>query len=165
MPYAVFARPERFPGGRSWVLGGGILFPVITLTALQIHEFGVARRLSAQGGPDTLRVEVTGYMWWWDVRYPDAGPEGSGGLRTANEIVIPVGRPVEFLVTTADVIHSFWIPNLAGKIDMIPGHVNRLTVTAEQPGVYRGQCAEYCGAQHALMAFDVVAEPPERFDA
>ncbi|HYH17667.1 MAG TPA: cytochrome c oxidase subunit II [Azospirillum sp.] len=154
--YAVLARPERFPGGRAWVYGGGILFPVVTLTVLQVYEFGVARRLSAPGGPDTLRVEVVGFMWWWEVRYPE-------GILTANAIVIPAGRPVEFVVTTADVIHSFWIPNLAGKIDMIPGHVNRLTLTANRPGTYRGQCAEYCGAQHTRMAFDVTVLPPARF--
>ncbi|HYH19857.1 MAG TPA: cytochrome c oxidase subunit II [Azospirillum sp.] len=161
--YAVFVRPERFPGARGWVIGGGILFPVVALSALQVHEFGIARRLSAATGPDTLRVEVTGYMWWWDVRYPGAGP--AGGIRTANQIHIPVGRPVEFVVRSADVIHSFWVPSLAGKIDMIPGHVNRLTLTAGRPGIYRGQCAEYCGAQHALMALHVIAEPAERFDA
>lgn len=157
--YAVLARPERFPGVRVWVLGGGVLFPVVTLSALQVHEFAVARRLVTPGGPDTLRIEVTGRMWWWDVRYPDSG------IRTANEIVIPAGRPVEFVITTADVIHSFWVPSLAGKLDMIPGHVNRLTLVADRPGVYRGQCAEYCGAQHARMAFEVVAEPHERFDS
>ncbi|HEY0834281.1 MAG TPA: cytochrome c oxidase subunit II [Azospirillum sp.] len=160
--YAVAASPNRFPGARAWVIGGGILFPVVTLSVLQVHEFAIARRLSAATA-DTVRVEVTGYMWWWDVRYPGAGPEG--GVRTANEILVPVGRPVEFVVKSADVIHSFWIPSLAGKIDMIPGHVNRLTLTADKPGTYRGQCAEYCGAQHALMAFHIVAVPPGRFDA
>lgn len=159
--YAVFARPERFPGARFWVIGGGIVFPIVTLTALQVYEFAVARRLSAPAGPDALRIEVTGHMWWWDVRYGD-GPDQ---LRTANEIVIPAGRPVEFTVKAADVIHAFWVPGLGGKIDMIPGHANRLVLVGEKPGVYRGQCAEYCGAQHALMAFDVIVEPPDRFEA
>ena len=166
--YAVAVRPERFPGTRAWVIGGGILFPVLTLTALQVYEFAIARRLSAATGPDTLRIEVTGTMWWWEVRYPGTGLEGAGpegGVRTANEIRIPVGRPVEFIVRAADVIHSFWVPSLARKIDMIPGHENRLTLTATEPGTYRGQCAEYCGAQHTLMALHVVAEPPERFEA
>ncbi|WP_207462385.1 cytochrome c oxidase subunit II [Azospirillum sp. SYSU D00513] len=159
--YAVFARGERFPGARAWVIGGGILFPVVTLTALQVHEFGLARRLVTLGETPALTVEVTGNMWWWDVLYrlPDGEP-----LRSANEIVIPAGRPVELLVKAGDVIHSFWVPSLAGKMDMIPGHVNRLTLLAEKPGTYRGQCAEYCGAQHALMAFEVVVEPAERFD-
>lgn len=159
--YAVLARPERFPGTRVWVVGGGIVFPILTLTALQVHEFAIARQLSEPAGADALRVEVTGRMWWWDVRYHDE----AGRLRAANEIVIPAGRPVEVTVTAADVIHSFWVPSLAGKIDMIPGHANRLVLVGETPGVYRGQCAEYCGAQHALMAFDVIVEPPDRFEA
>lgn len=160
--YATLARPERFPGARSWVIGGGIVFPVVTLTVLQVHEFGLARRLVTLAPDPALTIEVTGYMWWWDVRYR---PRGGEPLRAANEIVLPAGRPVEILVDTADVIHSFWVPSLAGKIDMIPGHRNRLSLMAERPGVYRGQCAEYCGAQHALMAFDVIVLEPERFDA
>ena len=162
--YAVLARPERFPGTSAWVIGGGILFPIVTLTALQIYEFAVARRLVAPGGEGALRIEVEGRMWWWEVRYPGLGGE-AGGIRAANEIVIPTGRPVEVSVTSGDVIHNFWVPSLAGKIDMIPGHTNRLSLIAETPGVYRGQCAEYCGAQHAWMAFDVVVETPERFQA
>lgn len=160
--WAVVASPERFPGARSWVIGGGIVFPVVTLTVLQVHEFGLARRLVTLAADPALTVEVSGHMWWWDVRYREPG---GGPLRSANEIVIPAGRPVEFRVDSADVIHSFWMPSLAGKIDMIPGRVNRLSIVAERPGVYRGQCAEYCGAQHALMAFDVIVMEPERFDA
>jgi len=161
--YAVVARPENFFGARSWVIGAGVVFPVVTLTALQVYEYDVARRLRGPAGEDTLRIEVTGVMWWWDVRYP--AMDGGEGFRTANELVIPVGRPVELVVTAADVIHSFWVPSLSGKVDMIPGHVNRLRFVVEEAGVYRGQCAEYCGAQHAWMAFDVVAVPPERFAA
>ncbi|MBP2302442.1 cytochrome c oxidase subunit II [Azospirillum picis] len=160
--YAALARPERFPGRLSWVVGGGLLFPVVTLTALQIHEFGLARRLAVLAPDPALVVEVTGVMWWWDVRYH---ADGADPVRGANEIVLPAGRPVELRVTSADVIHSFWVPSLAGKIDMIPGHVNRLPVVAERPGLYRGQCAEYCGAQHALMAFDVRVLPAGEFDA
>ena len=161
--YAVVARPERFPGARAWVVGGGIVFPIVTLTALQVYEFAVARQLSDTGGVEPLRVEVTGIMWWWEVRYPGVDGEGEP-LRTANRLVIPAGRPVEVVVTAADVIHSFWVPSLAGKIDMIPGHENRLILGGERPGTYRGQCAEYCGAQHALMAFEVVVESPGRFE-
>ncbi|MGQ9368102.1 cytochrome c oxidase subunit II [Azospirillum sp. ST 5-10] len=159
--YAVLVRPERFRGGIGWILGGGLVFPIVVLFALQVYEFAVTRRLVAAGEPVDLRIEVTGYMWWWDVRY--AGPGGT--FRTANEIVVPAGRRVEFVLTTADVIHSFWMPTLAGKLDMIPGHTNRFSLVAETPGVYRGQCAEYCGAQHALMAFDVVVLEPAAFAA
>lgn len=160
--YAAFVRPERFPGRKAWVIGGGILFPIVTLTALQLHEFALARRLATLAPEPAFVVEVTGLMWWWDVRYLVPGQEP---LRAANEIVLPAGRPVELRVASADVIHSFWVPSLAGKIDMIPGHVNRLPLVAQRPGLYRGQCAEYCGAQHALMAFDVRVLPADEFDA
>ena len=157
---------RRRPGwlaGRGLVIGGGLVFPIVTLSALLIYTFGVAGTLTAPPQEPPLRIAVTGRMWWWDVRYPD-GP-GGAAVRTANEIRVPVGRPVEVIVTTADVIHSFWVPSLAGKIDMIPNRVNRLRLQADRPGVFRGQCAEYCGAQHAAMAFHVVAEPPEAFAA
>lgn len=160
--YAALVRPERFPGRRAWVIGGGILFPLVTLTALQLHEFALARRLATLTPDPALVVEVTGYMWWWDVRYR---VEGQEPLRGANELVLPAGRQVELRVASADVIHSFWAPSLAGKIDMIPGHVNRLPILAQRPGLYRGQCAEYCGAQHALMAFDIRVLPADEFDA
>lgn len=159
--YAALVRPERFPGRRAWVIGGGILFPLVTLTALQLHEFALARRLATLTPNPELVVEVTGYMWWWDVRYR---VEGQEPLRGANELVLPAGRQVELRVASADVIHSFWAPSLAGKIDMIPGHVNRLPIVAQRPGLYRGQCAEYCGAQHALMAFDIRVLPADEFD-
>jgi cytochrome c oxidase subunit 2 len=104
-------------------------------------------------------VEVTGRQWWWEVRYPESG------VVTANEIRIPAGRPVRLVVTSGDVIHSVWIPELHGKIDMIPGRSNSQVIIADEPGEYRGECAEFCGAQHAKMQFIVVAEPPERFAA
>jgi cytochrome c oxidase subunit 2 len=108
------------------------------------------------------RIEVSGEMWWWRVTYTD----GSGrGLESANELHLPVGEPVTLALTTADVIHSFWAPHLAGKLDMIPGRVNELTVTATVPGITRGQCAEFCGGAHAFMAFHVVAQPPDEFAA
>jgi cytochrome c oxidase subunit 2 len=148
---------------RTTVIWGGIAFPIVVLTVLLVYGVWLtgATQLRLRDAAD-LRIKVVGEQWWWRIAY-----EGRNGqpVHSANELRIPVGRATLLELTAADVIHSFWVPNLAGKIDMIPGHVNRLTVTAEQPGVYRGQCAEYCGAQHALMAFDVVAEPPERFDA
>jgi cytochrome c oxidase subunit 2 len=160
--YAALVRPERFPGRRAWVIGGGILFPLVTLTALQLHEFALARRLATLTPHPALVVDVTGHMWWWDVRYHGNGQEP---LRGANELVLPAGRQVELRIASADVIHSVWAPSLAGKIDMIPGHVNRLPIVAQRPGLYRGQCAEYCGAQHALMAFDIRVLPADEFDA
>jgi cytochrome c oxidase subunit 2 len=110
-----------------------------------------------------VTIEVVAEQWWWRVRYLDA--RGRRTFETANEIRIPVGRPVELRLATADVIHSFWVPSLAGKLDMIPGRVNTMWVEAEQAGTFRGQCAEYCGGAHALMAFHVVAEPEAVFAA
>jgi cytochrome c oxidase subunit 2 len=107
--------------------------------------------------PGELRVEVVGKRWWWDVRYPD------DGVATANEIHIPVGRPVDVTLRSDNVIHSFWVPQLAGKMDTIPGQVNHLHLKATTAGTYRGECAEYCGIQHAHMDFLVIADPPADF--
>jgi cytochrome c oxidase subunit 2 len=108
-----------------------------------------------------IAIEVVGEQWWWRVTY--AGPGGTT-IASANEMRMPVGRPVAFTLKSADVIHSFWVPSLGGKVDMIPGRTTHLLLTAERPGVYRGQCAEYCGGPHALMAFEVIALPPTEYD-
>lgn len=108
-----------------------------------------------------LRIEVTGEQFWWRVAYHPA--DGTAAVLSANEIRLPVGERVEFLLKSTDVIHSFWIPTLGGKMDMIPGRVNRLSLLATKPGTYRGPCAEYCGTSHALMAFTAVAMEPEAF--
>lgn len=109
-----------------------------------------------------LTVEVTGHQWWWQFRYRDPVP--SNWLTTSNELHIPVGRPVQVILQSNDVIHSFWIPELHGKQDMIPGHKNTTWLRADKPGVWKARCAEFCGHQHAKMAFDVVAESPARFN-
>ena len=162
--YAVYATPNRRRrlATQTLIVGGGIVFPVVTLTALLVYGLWVFGRAVDMPAP-SLRIEVVGEQWWWRVRYLD--DTGERDVITANEIRIPVGRTVEFVLTSADVIHSFWVPNLAGKLDMIPGHVNRLRVRADNAGVYRGQCAEYCGGAHALMAFHVMAQPPDDFAA
>ncbi|WP_119421689.1 cytochrome c oxidase subunit II [Desertibaculum subflavum] len=159
-------------GGAGWrnrlasekiVIGGGIVFPVVVLTALLVYGLAVTRVGGTdRAGPDALRIAVVGERWWWRVIYTDADGRR---FESANEIRIPTGRPVELALTTADVIHSFWVPKLAGKLDMIPGRTNYQTVVAEVPGVSRGQCAEYCGGAHALMSFFVVAMPPDEFEA
>jgi cytochrome c oxidase subunit II len=163
--YAVFAssRSRTWLGGRPFVIGAGIVFPVVTLSVLLIYTFDVWGALSRDRTPSALTIEVTGEMWWWRIRY--LAPDGSALLITANEIHIPVGRPIEFALKSADVLHSFWVPQLAGKLDMIPGRTNVLRIRADSAGVFRGQCAEFCGAQHAKMAFEVVASDPSEFDA
>lgn len=148
-------------GWRGTIIAGGVVFPVVTLSALLIYGLSAARGLVTGPNP-ALRVEVVGERWWWRVNYVDA--EGRVRVASANEIRIPIGLPIEFVLRTKDVIHSFWAPNLAGKLDMIPGRANTYRFSAERPGVYRGQCAEYCGGQHALMAFFVVAMPRAEFE-
>jgi cytochrome c oxidase subunit 2 len=150
-------------GSRRFILAGGVAFPVVVLTALLLHALFLARALGMPGTEPPLRIEMVGHQFWWEVRYPGTLPDG--GVVTANEVRIPTGRDVMLEVSSADVIHSVWIPALHGKIDMIPGHVNTRRIRADRPGVLRGQCTEYCGAQHALMAFYVVAETPQDFEA
>jgi cytochrome c oxidase subunit 2 len=154
--YGAFSAPRKV-SERAWLVGGGIVFPSATLAILLGYALYVGHALS--GPPQrSSDVEVTGYQWWWQVKYAD-------GSVLANELRIPVGRPMEISLVSADVIHSFWVPALAGKVDMIPGHRNRIVVKADAPGIYRGQCAEFCGVQHSWMAFYVVAEPQAEYDA
>jgi cytochrome c oxidase subunit II len=154
--YAVFSRNRGKLSSHALILGGGIAFPVIILTALLVYSLARMNALEAAGEP-ALRIEVTGEQWWWRVRYAE--------FETANEIRIPVGRTVELSLKSADVIHSFWVPALAGKLDMVPGRTNVLRVRADRPGQFRGQCAEYCGGPHAFMALFVVALPADEYDA
>lgn len=161
---ALFAllRPEQrgWIGSSGLIIAGGLVFPIVTLAALLVYSL-VAAGVRAPAGSDVLEIEVTGYRWWWEVNYLDSS--GDVAFTSANEIRMPVGRPVLARVSTADVIHAFWIPNLAGKIDMIPGRINELPLQADAAGTFRGQCTEYCGGPHAWMAFYVVAEEPERY--
>lgn len=149
--------------GRPWLIWtGGLALPVSVLTGLLIYGLTVTAGLTAPPPPGEMRIRVTGEMWWWRVAYLDG--QGREAIHDANEIHIPAGRSVTLELEAADVIHSFWVPRLAGKLDMIPGRRNILRVQADAPGVYAGQCAEYCGGPHALMGFVVVAHTPEAFE-
>jgi cytochrome c oxidase subunit 2 len=134
----------------------------VVLSALLVYGLALAGSLVSAPAAAPLRIAVVGERWWWRVDYL---AEDGGAIQSANEIRIPMGRPVEFILTSPNVIHSFWVPNLGGKLDMIPGRENRFVLRAEREGIYRGQCAEYCGGQHALMAFSVIAETPAAFEA
>jgi len=143
-----------------WILG--FAFPSVVLTGLLVWGLLLTSSLSATAVPEgAMRVKIIGEMWWWRVHYQDG--QGRETLRDANELHIPVGKPVLLELEAADVIHSFWVPRLGGKMDMIPGRTNRLLIEADAPGVYKGQCAEYCGGPHALMGFVVVAHTPADF--
>lgn len=155
--YGVLSGPRKVSAG-AWVIGGGVIFPVVVLAALLVHALRIGHGLSAPPARPA-DIEITGKMWWWEVRY--AGADAPAVL--ANELYVPVGRPVEIALKSDNVIHSFWVPALAGKVDMIPGRTTRIVVQAREPGVYRGQCAEYCGIQHSWMAFYVVAVPEEEY--
>lgn len=148
---------------RRWIVGAGLLFPAVVLLALMGWSQWRARIVMADPPPDALVVGVKGHLWWWEVRY--RRPDGDGEVVLANEIRVPLGRTVWLGLTSADVIHSVWLPQLAGKMDTVPGRVNRLVFRVDQAGVYRGQCAEFCGEQHARMALHLVAMEPADFEA
>ncbi len=148
--------------GKKWVVvWGGLAFPAVVVTGLLLYSLTVTEKVTAQPASGDLRIRVAGEMWWWRVQYLDAD---GVAFETANQIHIPVGRPVSFELVSNDVIHAFWVPQLGGKMDMIPGRTNTLRLQADRPGVYRGQCTEYCGGAHALMALEVVAQSQAAFD-
>jgi cytochrome c oxidase subunit 2 len=148
---------------RSLVIAGGVAAPVIVLLAFLVYSVNISQAMITEPA-NPLRIAIVGHQWWWQVSYPGEGRTDLN-VSTANEIHIPVGRPVSIELQSRDVIHSFWVPNLHGKTDVIPGRKTRTWIQADAPGTWRGQCAEYCGLQHAHMAFMVIAEPPEVFYA
>lgn len=136
------------------VIGLGLIFPVVVLSVLLVAGFLMIAAGPARGTAEQeIRIVVTGEQWWWRIAYET--PDGRR-FETANELKIPAGRPITIELKSADVIHSFWAPAYAGKVDMVPGRTNEITLLAQAPGVRRGQCAEYCGGPHALMSFYVV---------
>lgn len=146
-------------------IGVATVVSVIGLLALLTISVAVGHTVGTfgTGAANQLEINVTGHQWWWEVKYPDSRVP-SKAITTANEVHIPIHTPVLLRLDTRDVIHSLWIPNLHGKRDLIPGRVNKFVIQADTPGVYRGQCAEFCGLQHAHMALIVVAEDEEKFE-
>jgi cytochrome c oxidase subunit 2 len=143
----------------SVILVAGIA-TTITVLALSVVSYGAQRTVFAND-PSAVTVKITGHQWWWEVQYQADSPHLS--FTTANEIRVPVGQPVTVQLESADVIHSFWVPSLTGKMDLVTGQQNTVQFTAKSPGIYRGQCAEFCGVQHAHMAFTVTALPPDEY--
>lgn len=144
-------------GGEKLVVAGGIVLPAVVLSGVYLVALRDQAFLAEPPDRTGLTVEVTGHDWWWEVRYPEYG------FTTANELHIPAGEPVRLVLRSADVVHSFWVPQLMPKTDMVPGQANDTWLVAERPGTYRGQCAEYCGLQHARMAFLVIADERAEF--
>jgi cytochrome c oxidase subunit 2 len=144
------------------VVAGAIGTTVVILLGLLIASVWTNRAVASLGASSAVTISITGHQWWWEAEYESATP--SERFLTANELHIPVGRPVALKVTSTDVIHSIWIPNLHGKRDLIPGYTTAIWLQADRPGLYRGQCAEFCGLQHAHMALYVVAEADDQFE-
>jgi cytochrome c oxidase subunit 2 len=134
---------------------------ILVLLGFLVYDVAVGRQVTRNPGPEALQIRVTGHQWWWEVQYRDSIP--NNWATTANEIHVPTGRPVVLELRSTDVIHSFWPPDLSPKRDLIPGNVNSLWFQADSSGVYRGQCAEFCGQQHARMGFLIVAQRADSF--
>ena len=155
-----FTEPAAVRGRRGWlifVLTAGAVLPSVVLSALMGGNVWQEAVLARSAPEAELTIEVTGHRWWWEIRYPEHG------VVTANELHVPAGVPVRLELTSADVIHSLWVPSLAGKRDLVPGQTNVLRIEATEPGIYRGQCAEFCGVQHARMGIVVMADRPDTF--
>jgi cytochrome c oxidase subunit II len=159
-PLLAATEPERAARPVILLLTG---LTAIILFVFLLLDIRAGQAITTNPGKGALQIRVTGHQWWWEVQYRDSLPKN--WVTTANEIHVPVGRPVVFELRSTDVIHSFWPPNLSPKRDQIPGDPNSLWFQADSAGVYRGQCAEFCGHQHAKMAFLMVAEPPSDFTA
>ncbi len=151
-------QPEQVHGHTRLEIAWTIL-PAIILIFIAVPTIRAIFAVAAEAPAGALQINVTGQQWFWHFEYPEYG------IRTANELHVPVGRPVDLHLASGDVIHSFWIPRIGGNRDLVPNRTNRITFTAEKPGHYFGQCAEFCGASHALMRFDLHADDPGTFEA
>jgi cytochrome c oxidase subunit 2 len=166
--------PIDSKGGEMWIAVGGLVIPLMVLTVLFVlglallrdfpihgmHNAGAHMQMAHSMKPE---IRIIGHQWWWEIEYLNDDP--SKQFTTANEIHLPTGRPVNIEVETRDVMHSFWVPALHGKVDLIPGQANYIRIIASDPGEYQGQCAEFCGAQHARMRILAIAEEPDEYEA
>jgi cytochrome c oxidase subunit II len=165
--YAMLREPDTGDEARMrriqnrWIVGGGIVLPVASITVLL--ALGIPAGHSMLPLPpdegEALEIRVIAHQWWWEVVYPE------WGISLVDELHIPAGSPVDVHLSSADVIHSFWVPRLGGKLDAVPGRTHVLRIQADEPGSYRGQCAEFCGTGHAHMHFMVIAHAPGDFEA
>ena len=147
------------------IIKGAVALTVVIMFVLMIVSFRTGRAIAAMpAAQDPIHIKVTGQQWWWQIEYIDEH-QPSNNVTSANEIHIPIGRPVRVDLESHDVIHSFWVPNLHGKRDLIPNYPTTIFFEADKPGVYWGQCAEFCGFEHAKMRFMVKAESPDEFNA
>lgn len=154
-------KPARVETGRALIVGGGVIAPTVVLGGLLAYGLSMLPPLLARAPDGAIQIQVIGYQWWWRVRYLR---DGRAPIELANELHLPVNAAAELQLESHDVIHAFWVPSLAGKVDMIPGRRTRLVLEPTRAGVFRGVCAEYCGASHALMSLHVVVESRAELD-
>jgi cytochrome c oxidase subunit 2 len=166
--WAVWRRRRAVPSAAHeplarWLIGAGAVVTAVVVSVLLVLSLHSLAAVLPPAAPPALTIEITGHQWWWAARYPAVSPGDT--VETANEIHIPVGQRVGVRLLSRDVIHSFWVPQLQGKLDLIPGKANVTWLQADRPGTYRGLCAEYCGLQHSRMGFLVIAQPADEFAA
>ncbi|MEX0658182.1 MAG: cytochrome c oxidase subunit II [Egibacteraceae bacterium] len=149
--------PDR--RAQRWIVGGGVVMPFVVIVVVFVATVRAMQAIPASAPPDAVVIDVVGHQFWYEVSYPEQG------VTARNELHMPVGQPVALRLTSADVIHSFWVPELGGKLDMLPDGTNTLVLHADESGEYVARCAEYCGLEHAHMELTVIAEPEARFTA
>jgi cytochrome c oxidase subunit 2 len=153
--------PIDAPGAHEWIYAGGLVVPALVFASLFVLMVGTMHEASGhQAGDAPADIRVTGRQWFFEAEY---APGSHDAVRASSEIHVPVGRTIDIDLVSADVIHSFWVPRLTGKIDLVPGEVNRVHLHADQPGTYEGECAEFCGVQHAHMRLQVIADAPDDY--
>jgi cytochrome c oxidase subunit 2 len=162
-PLPVIEKDER--GGRkaAWAVASGLAITVVTLFVILVFSVVTGRRVEGLTSKNPVTVQITARQWWWEVTYPNSQADQT--ITTANEIHVPTGTPVVVITNSQDVIHSFWAPSITGKRDLLPGYSSAFWFEVDKPGIYHGQCAEFCGLQHAHMGFSIIAEPLEIFQA
>ncbi|HEV7512026.1 MAG TPA: cytochrome c oxidase subunit II [Candidatus Acidoferrum sp.] len=162
-PLPILEKDEEGDHRAGWVVGSAIAIAVITLFAILVLSVVTGKRVEGLTSKNPVTIQITGHQWWWEVTYPNSQPDQT--VTTANEIHVPVGFPVVVLTNSQDVIHSFWAPNITGKRDLLPGYSSAFWFQIDRAGIYHGQCAEFCGLQHAHMGFSIVAQSVNEFQA
>ncbi len=162
-PLPVIEKDEEGDRRAGWAVGTAIGITVITLFVILVVSVITGKRVEGLTSKNSVTIQVTGHQWWWEVTYPNSQADQT--VTTANEIHVPVRTPIVILTNSQDVIHSFWAPNITGKRDLLPGYSSAFSFEIDKAGIYHGQCAEFCGLQHAHMGFSIIAEPVENFEA
>jgi cytochrome c oxidase subunit 2 len=160
-PLPVLEKDEEGERRAGWAVGTAIAVSVITLFVILVLSVITGKRVEGSTSKNPITIQITAHQWWWEVTYPNSQPDQT--VTTANEVHVPVGTPIVILTSSKDVIHSFWAPNITGKRDLLPGYSSAFSFQIDRAGTYHGQCAEFCGLQHAHMGFSIVAEPADQF--